>query len=257
MLQSFRALFVLLAFEQFLARYDDVAALLVQLDDGDFDGLALHAVEVADGTHIHLRTGQERARAENVDGEAAFDAFDHDCFDRLLVVIGLLNFVPCVNALRLLVREVDVAFLGLALVAHHVDFVAGLYLGLALVIEHFGERQHAFRLGANVDHHVRAVSFSTVPLMTRSAPSASSVSVVKFSSAEAKSSPAGLSSAVCGRVLGYRRAEVACARKARLRLGLCCSVEVGAAAAGSGSVARAVLESEFWAVVSSSKVMPL
>ena len=154
-LESLRALFVLLAFEQFFARDDDVAALLVELDDGDFDGLALHAVEVADGAQVYLRAGQEGARAENVDGEAAFDAFDDDGFDRLLLVVGFFDFVPGVNALRLLVRKVDVAFLGLALVAHHVDFVAGLELGLALVIEHFGERQHAFGLGADVDHHMR------------------------------------------------------------------------------------------------------
>ena len=151
-----RALFVLLAFEQLLARDHDVAALLVQLDDGDFDGLALHAVQIADRAQIHLRAGQESVRAENVDGQAALDAVDHDGLDRLLLVVGLLDFFPGVNALRLLVREVDVAFLGLALVAHDVDLVAGLELGLALVIENLRQRQHAFRLGADIDDHVRA-----------------------------------------------------------------------------------------------------
>ena len=154
-LERLGALFVLLAFEQIFARDDDVAALLVQLDDGDFDGLALHAVEIADGAQVNLRAGQERVRAENVDGQAALDAVDHDGLDRLLLVVGLFDFFPGVDALRLLVREVDVALFGLALVAHHVDFVAGLELGLALVIENFGQRQHAFRLGADIDDHVR------------------------------------------------------------------------------------------------------
>src|SRR5205807_8123208 len=47
-------------------------------------------------------------------------------------------------------REVDVALFGLALVAHHVDFVTGLELGIALVIENLGNRRHAFRLRAYV-----------------------------------------------------------------------------------------------------------
>ena len=159
-LERLGALLVLLAFEQVLARDDDVAALLVQLDDRDFDGLALHAVQIADGAQVNLRAGQKRVRAENVDGQAALDAVDDDGLDRLLLVVRLLDFFPGVNALRLLVREVDVAFLGLALVAHHVDLVAGLELGLALVIEHFRQRQHAFRLGADIDDHVGARSAS-------------------------------------------------------------------------------------------------
>ena len=66
------------------------------------------------------------------------------------------------------------------------------------MIEHFGNRQHALGLGANIDDDVRPVSLSTVPLITWSSLAASSLSVVKLSSAEAKSSLAGwlLSSAV-------------------------------------------------------------
>ena len=54
----------------------------------------------------------------------------------LLLVVSFLDLFPGPQALRLLVREVDVALFGLALVAHDVDFVARLELGLALVIEH-------------------------------------------------------------------------------------------------------------------------
>ena len=140
MFERLRALFVLLAFEQFLARDDDVAALLVELDDGDFEGLSLHAVEIANGTQIDLRAGQEGVGSENIDGQSAFDAVDDDGLDRPLFVMRLLDFFPGVDALRLLVREVDVTFLGLSLVAHYIDFVARLEPGLALVVEHFGER---------------------------------------------------------------------------------------------------------------------
>ncbi len=77
-LEGLGLLFVLLFFQNLLARNHDVAALLVQLDDGDFDGLALHAVQVAHRAQIDLRAGQERARAQDVDGQAALDAIDHD-----------------------------------------------------------------------------------------------------------------------------------------------------------------------------------
>ena len=53
-----------------------------------------------------------------------------------------------------LVREVGIAFFRLSLLAHHVDRVAGLELGLALVIHDFGDRHHAFGLRADIHDHV-------------------------------------------------------------------------------------------------------
>ena len=50
--------------------------------------------------------------------------------------------------------KVDVALFSLALLAHHVDFIAGLDLGFAFVVEHFGQGQHAFGLRANVNYNV-------------------------------------------------------------------------------------------------------
>src|ERR1700674_4369443 len=48
-------------------------------------------------------------------------------------------------------REVDVTLFGLALIPHYVDLIAGLELGLALVIENFRNRRHAFGLCADID----------------------------------------------------------------------------------------------------------
>src|ERR1700704_3561981 len=109
MLESLAALFGLLFFEKLLPRDYDVAALLVQLDYGNFDGLALHAIQVADWPQIDLRTGQECLRAFDVDCEAAFDAVHDYALDRLLLVEGLFNVVPGAQTRGLLVREVDIA----------------------------------------------------------------------------------------------------------------------------------------------------
>ena len=73
-----RLLGVLLFFEHLLAGDDDVAALLVQLDDADFDLGADVAVQVADRANLDLRAGQKRLDAD-VDRQAALDAADEPC----------------------------------------------------------------------------------------------------------------------------------------------------------------------------------
>jgi hypothetical protein len=80
MLKRLATLFGLLFFEKLLARNDDIAALLVQLDNGDFNGLALHAVEIANRPQIDLGTGQEGAGSVDVHSQATLDAFDDDAF---------------------------------------------------------------------------------------------------------------------------------------------------------------------------------
>ena len=114
----------------------------------------LRTSRLRSGTQIRLRPRQERLGAQNIDGQAALDALDHRRLDRLLLVVRLLNLVPGAQPLRLLVGEVDVAFLGLTLVAHDGDLVAGLEARLAGVVHHFGDGEHAFGLGADIHHHV-------------------------------------------------------------------------------------------------------
>src|ERR1700730_6532405 len=153
-LQCFAALFVLLFFQKLFARDHDVAALLIELDDGDFHRLALHAVQIPDRTQIHLRARQKGARTLNVQGQAALDTLDTPALDRLLLVVSALNLIPRPQPLRLQVREVDVALFSFALIPHYVDLVAGLELRLALVIENFRNRRHAFGFCPDIDDDV-------------------------------------------------------------------------------------------------------
>ena len=69
-----------------------------------------------------------------------------------LLVEGLVDLVPGAQALRLLVREVDVAFFGVAGLAHDGDLVAALHRHVAFVIRKFGDRNYAFGLVADVDY---------------------------------------------------------------------------------------------------------
>ena len=120
---------------------------------------ALERVKVADRAQIDLRTGQERARAQDVDGQAALDAVDDASFHRRLVVEDLLDLVPGLQALRLLVREVDVALFGVAGLAHDGDLVAALHGDVAFVVLELRHRNDAFGLVADVDDHVLRCDF--------------------------------------------------------------------------------------------------
>src|SRR3977135_3806967 len=81
------------ALEERLARQHDVAALLVDLDHAHAQFLAAQRVQVAHGTDVDLRSGQERADAD-VHRETALDALDDAADDDLALGIGLLDFVP-------------------------------------------------------------------------------------------------------------------------------------------------------------------
>ena len=116
--------------------------------------VTLQAIEVADRAQIDLRTGQEGASAEDVDGQASLDAIDDPRLDRSLIVEGLLDLIPGVQALRLLVREVDVALFGVTGLAHNRDLVAALHGDVAFVVLEFRDRNHALGLVADVDHHI-------------------------------------------------------------------------------------------------------
>ena len=125
---------VLVFLEQLLAGDDDVAALLVELDDADFDLGADVAVEIADGAHFNLRAGQERLDAD-VDGEAALDARDDHALDRSLGVRGLFELVPDLVAQGLLVRDDVAAAVLLFALDDHFDLVARLELGRAVRVQ--------------------------------------------------------------------------------------------------------------------------
>ncbi len=145
-------LLVLLLFEDLLAGDDDVAALLVELDDADFDLSADVAVEIADGANFNLRAGEKRLDAD-VDCEATLNARDDHALDGGLGVGSLFELVPNLVTQGLLVRDEIAAFL-LFTLNDHFDDVADVELGRAGVIENLIQRNETFGLEADVDHRV-------------------------------------------------------------------------------------------------------
>ncbi len=145
-------LLVLLLFEDLLAGDDDVAALLVELDDADFDLGADVAVEIADGTNLDLGSGQERLDAD-VDGQATLDAADNHSLDGSLGVGRLFELVPNLVTQSLLVADEIAALLFLAL-NDHFDDVADVELRRTGVVEHLIQRNETFGLETDIDHRM-------------------------------------------------------------------------------------------------------
>ncbi len=173
LLQGVRPLGGLLLLEDLLAADHHVAALLVQLDDADFDLLAEIAVEVADRPDLELRPGQECLHAD-VDRQATLDAADHRAHNGRLVVGRLLDGVPHPQALCLFVADKVAAFRLLAL-DHHVDHVARIEPGGACVVDDLLQGHHPPRISRPTStirclsvlledralHHLIAISFDS------------------------------------------------------------------------------------------------
>ena len=69
--EELRALGAVFLLDHRAARHHDVVAALVELDDLEFEFLALEVARVAHRAHVHERTGQECADIVEFDSEAA------------------------------------------------------------------------------------------------------------------------------------------------------------------------------------------
>src|SRR6266851_874915 len=144
--------------EQRLARQHDVAALLVDLDHAHAELLPAQRVEISDGTHVDLRSGQERADAD-VHRETALDPLDDAADHDLALGIGLLDLVPNLHLLGFFTREDDVAFAIFRPLQQYVDDVAGLDRHLAVLVEELVHRDDAFGFVTDVDDDFRRGDF--------------------------------------------------------------------------------------------------
>ncbi len=142
----------LLLFEDFLAADNHIAALLVQLDDANFDLLAEVAIQIAHRANLKLRTGQEGLHAD-IDSQTTLDAADDGANDGRLLCRCLFDRIPYAQALGLLVAD-QVATFGLLALDDHVDHIAGVEAHGTRVILHLLEGHYALRLQAHVDNQI-------------------------------------------------------------------------------------------------------
>ena len=143
-----------LLFDDRAARHDDVVALLIELDDLEFERLVLQVRWIAYRTHVHQGTGQECAHVVDLDGETAFDTARDDADDHLLLFEGRFEARPGPGALGLFARQAGLSRTVLDAVQRDLDRLADGDLDLAfLILELVGWN---YRLGfqSDVDDHV-------------------------------------------------------------------------------------------------------
>ena len=153
-----RLLLVALLLEEHAAREDDVAALLVELDDLELVGLPDQLVQVADGAEVDLRSGEERLHAAaDGDRQAALHALADGPFDELVALARGRDLIPDLHLVCFLLGKHDEAVVVLAALDVDVDRVAGLDRGLALGVGELVQGDDALALAADVDDDVVAL----------------------------------------------------------------------------------------------------
>src|SRR6185295_7311739 len=104
-----------------------------QLDHFGFDYLITQTVEISNGAHIDLRTGQESSNAIDVNTQTTFDAIDHATLYARAVAIGLLEIVPRFHAHRVGAPKYRQTVGSFHALHEHFHFVAGFHGKLAVL----------------------------------------------------------------------------------------------------------------------------
>ena len=139
-------------FEEFTARNDDVAAVLIDLDDLDVELFADVIVHIVHRTHVELRTGQEGREAFDIDHDAALDAVAHETFDNIAFAVFGRDAVPGLDRVGLFEAEFRHVVAVFDLFEIDVDLVADRDF---IELEELRCRNEA--LGFVADVHERAV----------------------------------------------------------------------------------------------------
>lgn len=94
-----------LLFEQNLVADDDVLAGIVDFDDADIERFPDPCIEIADRSHVHLRTREKRFDPQKVHNETALDPAEDADVDDLLLFVELDNLLPGFHEVGSAARE--------------------------------------------------------------------------------------------------------------------------------------------------------
>ena len=128
---------------------DDVAELLVDLDDLAVDVLVDELVVVADRLDVDLAARQEGLDAEHVDDHTALRAGLDEALHDLVVLEGLVHSIPRLEGAGLAVGKHQLALLVLGGLDIHFHLVADLHVG---IVAEFGHGDDALALATDGDN---------------------------------------------------------------------------------------------------------
>jgi len=154
-LKGLRLLLVALFLEENAARQNDVAPLLVELDDLELVGLPDQLIQVTDRPQVDLRPRQEGLHAAaNRDRKATFDSLADGALDELVAFARGGDLIPHLHLVGFLLRKRDQAVVVLTALDVDVDLVAGLDRRLPLRVGKLVQGDDALALAADVDDDV-------------------------------------------------------------------------------------------------------
>lgn len=134
--------------KQFAARNDDVAAVLVDLDDFDIELFADVVVHIVHRAHVELGAGQEGREAFDIDHDAALDAVAHETLDNIAFAVLGGDAVPGLDRVGFFETEFRHVVAVFDLFEEDVDFVAD---GDRVELEELIGRNEPLGLVADID----------------------------------------------------------------------------------------------------------
>ena len=124
------ALSLQLGLDESLVRDDNVAELLVDLDDLELHRLADEDVVVAYGVNVNLAAGEEGLDAKYINDHATLRAALDVALDDLVALHGLVDVVPALLKTGLLVRKLQLTILVLLALDIDLYLIADLEIGV-------------------------------------------------------------------------------------------------------------------------------
>ncbi len=153
-LQRFQQSFTLggvLGFQDTATGNDNVVALLVQLDDLEFQLFAFQVRGIAHWTDVNQGTWQERTDAVNVDSEAAFNLTVDNALDHFLSCESRFQNDPAFSALGFFTGQLGFTKAIFNRVQRNVNFVTDVDVQFASVVVELLKRDECFRLQTSVN----------------------------------------------------------------------------------------------------------
>ena len=149
--QQCLALFAVFLLQHGAPGNHNVVALLVELDDFEFEWLAFQMRGFPERTNIHKGTGQEGAYVTDIDGKAAFDAAVDYTFHQFIVGEGLFKHLPGLGAARLFPRHAGFTAAVVDDFHDDLDLVADAENELPVLVKKltFGNTAFGFQAGVN------------------------------------------------------------------------------------------------------------
>ena len=133
------------------AGHHHVVALLVQLDDLEFEFLVLQVRGITNRAHINQRARKERADGIDINSKATFDLAVDNTLDHFVRLVRGFEFFPGLGTLGFFAGQLGLTETVFHGFQRYLDFIADAEGAVARRVDELGTRNHAFGLQPGMD----------------------------------------------------------------------------------------------------------